>query len=134
MARQKTEPFTWRKSTGLMQQAMLREYVRWLFPQLGTSYEPPQSVRDFTAAAKPRNQGKQQEPYRPGKATGPVMRADLQRFATYVFEAIGQEAERNPFPITTRSTLVFVPEFKKLHTHLIFLIGKKRHADQRNAA
>lgn len=133
MARQKTEPFAWRKSTGLMQQAMLREYIRWLFPQLGRNYEPPQSVRDFTAAALPRNQGKKQEPYRPGKASGPVMRADLKRFAAYVFEAIGQEAERNPFPIVTRCTLVFVPEFKKLHAHILFLIGKKRQADQRSS-
>jgi hypothetical protein len=134
MARQKTEPFQWRKSTGLMHQAMLREYIRWLFPQLGRNYEPPQSVRDFTAAARPRNEGRQPQPYRPGKATGPLMRADLQRFATYVFDAIGQEAERNPFPVTTRSTLVFVPEFKKLHAHILFLLRKKRHAEQRNPA
>lgn len=129
MAKQKTEPFAWRSSTGLMHQWMLREYIRWLFPQLGTAYQPPQSVRDFTATAKPLNAGKKQEPYKPGKATGPLFLSDLKRFAAYVFAAIGPESDRNPYQIRSGCTLVFIPEFKRLHRHLTFLIAKKRQTE-----
>ncbi len=130
MPRQKTEPFVWRTSTGLMHQWMLREYMRWLFPQLGASYEPPLSVRDFTATARPLHQGKKQEPFRPGKATGPLFTADLKRFATYCFDALTPESERHPYQIRSTSALVFIPEFKRLHRHLTFLIAKARQREQ----
>ena len=128
MARRKTEPFQWRKSAGLLTQAMLREYVRWLFPQLGALYIPPQGVRDFTLGEQSRNAGKQLEPYKPRTATGPVLRKDLKAFSDFVFEAIGSEAVKNPYQLTGRCALIFIPEFKRLHSHIIFLLAKKRLA------
>ena len=126
MARRKTEPFQWRKSDGLLTQAMLREYIRWLFPQLRALYIPPQGVRDFTLGEQNRNEGKQLAPYKPRAAFGPVMKKDMEAFKDFVFEALGAEASKNPFQLTAKCALVFVPEFKKLHSHIIFLIGKKR--------
>jgi len=128
MARPKTEPFQWRRSNGLLMQSMLREYMRWLFPQLGAAYIPPQGVRDFTLGEQNRNEGKQPEPFRPRAATGPVLKKDLQTFKDYVFAAIGAEAVKNPHQLTTRCALVFVPDFKRLHAHIVFLIAKKRQA------
>ena len=128
MARPKTEPFQWRSSNGLLMQSMLREYMRWLFPQLGAAYIPPQGVRDFTLGEQNRNEGKQPEPFRPRAATGPVMKADLQKFKDYVFEALGAEAAKHPFQLTTRCALVFIPDFKRLHQHIVFVLAKKRQA------
>ena len=126
MTKKRKEPFQWRKSTGLLTQAMLREYIRWLFPQLGALYIPPQGVRDFTLGEQNRNAGKQLDPYKPRAATGPVLKKDLQTFKDFVFLAIGTEAIKNPYQLTSRCTLIFVPEFKRLHTHIVFLIAKKR--------
>lgn len=108
--------------------SMLREYIRWLFPQLGAAYIPPQGVRDFTLGQQNQNQGRQPQPFRPRSATGPVLKTDLQAFKDHVFQAIGTEAEKNPLPLTTRCTLVFIPDLKRLHQHIVFLIGKKRQA------
>ena len=128
MAARKTEPFQWRASKGLLTQAMLREYMRWLFPQLGAAYIPPQGVRDFTLGEQNPNEGKQPEPFRPRAASGPVFRKDLQKFKDYVFLALGTEAEKHPYQLTTRCVLVFIPDFKRLHAHLVFLISKKRQS------
>lgn len=126
MARTKPEPFQWRASKGLLTQGMLREYIRWLFPQLGALYVPPQGVRDFTLGEQSRNAGKQLDPFKPRAATGPVLRRDLQAFKDFVFLALGNVAMKNPYQLTGRCTLIFIPEFKRLHTHIIFLIAKKR--------
>lgn len=124
--KKKTEPFQWKSSTGLFTQPMLREYIRWLFPQMGAAYIPPQGVRDFTLGEQNRNAGKQPQPFQPRSATGPVLKNDLIIFKNFVFDAIGYEATKAPFQIITRCTLIFIEDFKKLHYHIIFLIGKKR--------
>lgn len=126
--KQKTEPFQWKNSQGLMTQAMLREYLRWILPQLGRRYEPPDGVKDYTAAATSRFQGKQPEPFRPRASTGPVFRSDLRKFADYCFEALTPYSDRNPYLIPGGCILIFVPEFKKLHAHLLDLIRMQRAA------
>jgi len=128
MARPKTEPFVWRESAGVLHQWMLREYIRWLFPQLGRSYEPPMGVRDFTTAAQSRNAGKQPQPFRPRAAAGPVLRQDLQAFADYALEALRPYSDRSPWHPRRGITLCFVPDLRDLHRHLIQLIAKKRLA------
>lgn len=128
MAKKKTEPFQWKASAGILTQPMLREYMRWLFPQLGAAYIPPHGVRDFTLGEQNRNAGKQPQPFRPRASIGPVMKNDLILFKNYVFDAIGSESNKNPYQIVTRCSLVFVAEFKKLHAHIVFIIAKKRAA------
>lgn len=124
--KQKPEPYRWGKSTGLLQQWMLRDYIRWLFPQLGAAYEPPQGVRDFTLGQQSPTTGKQPEPFRPRAARGPVFKRDLEKFKDYVFLALAPESDKNPFQLTTRCALAFVPDLQRLHLHLIFLLSKKR--------
>ncbi len=126
----KTEPFVWRNSQGLLLQPMLRDYLRWILPQIGRQYEPPEGVRDFTAAAVSRFDGKQPEPFRPRAAAGPVLRADMVKFAEYCFEAMSPLAEQNPYVLKRAGcVLVFVPEFKRLHGHLLELVRKKRQRE-----
>jgi hypothetical protein len=132
MARLKTEPFAWRSSRGLLQQAMLREYVRWLFPQLGRAYEPPMGVKDFTAASVSRFSGRQPQPFRPRASTGPVLRQDLQRFADYCFEALKPYSDQAPYRLGLRCALCFMPDLKRLHQHLVMLIAKKRLAESKS--
>lgn len=131
MARRKTEPFAWRRSAGVLHQWMLREYIRWLFPQLGRTYEPPLGVRDFTAAATSRFAGKQPQPFRPRASIGPVLRRDLQDFTGYCMEALRPYSEHAPYLPPRGSTLVFVPDLMHLHRHLMTLIDKKRQASSR---
>jgi hypothetical protein len=126
--KQKPEPYRWGKSTGLLQQWMLRDYIRWLFPQLGAAYEPPQGVRDFTLGKQSATDGKQPEPFRPRTARGPVFKRDLEKFKNYVFLALAPESDKNPFQLTTRCALAFVPDLQSLHLHIIFLLSKKRRA------
>jgi hypothetical protein len=126
--KQKTEPYRWGKSTGLLHQWMLRDYIRWLFPQLGAAYEPPQGVKDFTLGQQATTDGKQPEPFRPRSARGPVFKRDLEKFKDYVFLALAPESDKNPFQLTTRCTLAFVPDLQRLHQHLLFLLSKKRQA------
>ena len=128
MAARKTQPFEWTASTGLLMQSMLREYMRWLFPQLGAAYIPPQGVRDFTLGEQNPNDGKQPQPFRPARAAGLVLRPDLHAFTDHVFEALGTEAVQNPYPLSLPIVLVFVSDLKALHEHILFLIGKKRQA------
>lgn len=130
MGRKKEEPFLWRKSSGLLHQWMLREYIRWLFPQLGRAYEPPQGVIDFTAPNVSRLAGKQPEPFRPRRASGPVLRRDLEAFAAYCFEALEPYSERNPYRVRTRCALAFVPDLRRLHEHLMDLLLMQRRAQQ----
>lgn len=122
----KQEPFAWRRSDGLFTQPMLREYIRWLFPQLGLAYQPPQGVKDYSAAAVSTTKTKQPEPFRPRAASGPVLKSDLQKFAAYVFAALRPVSDQNPFPITSPTVLIFIPTFKRLHTHFLFLLRKHR--------
>lgn len=132
MARLKTEPFPWRSSRGVLHQGMLREYVRWLFPQLGRAYEPPMGVQDFTAAAVSKFHGRQPQPFRPRASAGPVLRQDLQRFADYCFEALKPYSDQAPYRLGLRCSLCFVPDLKRLHQHLVMLIGKKRLAESKS--
>jgi hypothetical protein len=109
-----------------MLQSHLREYMRWLFPQLGRHYIPPGGVKDYTAAANPAKGEKQPEPFRPRSSSGPVLLSDLQRFKDYVFEALEPVASQNPMPLKTRCTLILIPEFKRLHQHIQLLLKLKR--------
>jgi hypothetical protein len=124
--KQKTEPYRWGKSTGLLHQWMLRDYIRWLFPQLGAAYEPPQGVKDFTLGQQSATDGKQPEPFRPRASSGPVLLTDLHRFREYVFEALEPVASQNPMPLKTSCTLVFIPDFKRLHNHIQLLLKLHR--------
>lgn len=132
MARLKTEPFQWAKQDGVLTQSMLREYIRWLFPQLGRAYEPPRGVIDYTAAARSRLEGKQPPPFRPRKASGVVLRSDLERFAAYCFEALQPFSDQRPYRHKPATCLAFVLDLKKLNQHLLDLIMAKRRAEQSN--
>jgi hypothetical protein len=57
-----------------------------------------------------------------------VFRSDLRKFADYCFEALTPHSERNPYLIPGGCILIFVPEFKKLHAHLLDLIRMQRAA------
>lgn len=130
MVRKREEPFQWRQSRGLLHQWMLREYMRWLFPQLGRAYEPPQGVRDYTAPEVSRLAGEQPEPFRPRAASGPVLRSDLEAFAAYCFEALEPYSERNPYKVRPRCRLTFITDLRRLHAHLMDLLTMKRRAEQ----
>ena len=128
MARQKTEPFAWGKTTGLLQQWMLRDYIRWLFPQLGAAYIPPLGVKDFTLGQQDRTEGQQPLPYQPRKSAGIVLRRDLIEFKDYVFEALRPESDKNPYTLSLPTSLVFVRDVQQLHTQILLLLSKKRRA------
>lgn len=132
MTKQKTEPYQWAKSSGLLMQWMLRDYMRWLFPQLGASYIPPQGVKDFTLGEQNASEGRQPEPFRPRASTGPVLRQDLQRFADYCFEALQPYSDQAPYRLGLRCALCFVPDLQRLHQHLVMLIGKTRLAESKS--
>lgn len=129
MARLKSEPFQWTKSTGVLTQSMLREYIRWLFPQLGRAYVPPRGVIDFTAAARSRLEGKLPEPFRPRTARGVVLRADLEKFAAYCFEALQPFSDQRPYRHKPATCLAFISDLKRLNQHLLELILAKRRAE-----
>lgn len=129
MPKQKTEPYQWPKSGGLLLQWMLRDYIRWLFPQLGAAYIPPEGVKDFTLGEQNASEGEQPQPFRPRSASGPVLKSDLINFKDYVFQAIGIEAAKNPYQLKVRCSLIFVNDLRRLHAHIVFLISKKRQAN-----
>ena len=122
----KPEPFAWRQSSGVMLQSHLREYIRWLFPQLGRHYIPPGGVRDYTVAANPNKAEKQPEPFRPRASSGPLLLTDLHRFRDYVFAALEPVSSQNPLPLKTSCALVFIPDFKRLHNHILLLLKLHR--------
>jgi hypothetical protein len=128
MARQKTEPFAWGKTTGLLQQWMLRDYIRWLFPQLGAAYIPPLGVKDFTLGEQDRLDGRQPLPFQPRTSSGVVFSRDLVEFKDYVFAALRPESDKNPYTLSLPTRLVFVRDVQKLHTQILLLISKKRRA------
>lgn len=130
MARLKTEPFQWAKQDGVLTQSMLREYIRWLFPQLGRAYEPPRGVIDYTASARSRLEGKQPPPFRPRTARGVVLRTDLEKFAAYCFEALQPFADRQPYQHRPATCLAFIRDLKRLNHHLLQLILAKRRAEE----
>src|SRR5690349_523650 len=93
MQRSKTEPFQWSKRTGIVPFWLLRDYARWLFPQLGRQWQA-EGVMDFTQQSQDK---KSIKPYQFPKASGPVMFRHFTGFAEYVFQALGKFAAKEPY-------------------------------------
>lgn len=100
--RRPPKPYQWPSADGLLHMHELRDYARWLFPQLDREWASP-GVRDFTL--KPEVQGKKAEPYRFPKSKGPCFMRDLIHFAAYVIPALRASIQQESVTISDDFTV-----------------------------
>lgn len=79
------KPYQWPARGGAVQMWQLRDYARWLFPQLDKEWASP-GVKDFTL--KPEVQGKKAEPYQFPKSKGVCLMRHLKHFGAYVIPTL----------------------------------------------
>lgn len=121
--KKKLEEYRWQSSRGVLQMWMLRDYARWLFPQIGRKWEA-EGILDFTLPEKVED--KPANIYRFPKSTGPVLRRELAHFRDYVFAALKPQSDRMPYQWPRSLALIFVADLRHLHTHIQSVLKKHR--------